>query len=258
MSGRRIPLLSVATVALTLTILGTGDRRSNPAPTEHIQDGRLLPSDRDTLNALLRGDSTERQHACRAWESSRRELTGQMLRVLERPGALVGPFDAREAAARILGEMRSIEALPVLVERVGWRFGSAAQYDLTLLHGYPCAEAIRAIGLDAVPFLLWRLTDNRRPPIEDGDIEIISRIVLEIYGTGSGARNGGPDEALAVVERFIRKVPTAEQNSRAGSWSCLSANGTTLRLSSVQALNRIGKINGRTFWSAPLRLGPVC
>lgn len=132
---------------------------------------------------------------------------GDYLKVLiQIAGDKQGPPGTRYHAVRLLGDLASPRAVRVLVENIDWQFPGELDIvtESTGLEGYPCAMALRRCGINCLPEILLGLSRTSPDELTDGMIETRASVLSEVYDAGIPL--GGEDEAIAVIERFLRHV----------------------------------------------------
>lgn len=114
------------------------------------------------------------------------ELRGERAAMIRRLENMVKSEGQRESgstkalAAQLLGDWRALEAVPTLAMEMKYHApGFRVIASLFDFDQYPCAQAIRDMGLSALkPFVEW--IAQRKAPLEEEDVRIASHIIYAI------------------------------------------------------------------------------
>lgn len=183
----------------SLTLIGNaavphGARRDFPAV-----------SNDDVVEGLLSTNITIRTQTYKLWGEARMQQVDDLVALLNQKPDRLGLFSTRELAATMLGALREPKACRALIDEIECKSGTMNVED-SPLNAYPCALALRNIGLNAVPEILWYLRRATPKTVSDNAIDLFARVLDEIYGFETSA-NGGYTEADGAVDRFTARTP---------------------------------------------------
>jgi len=132
------------------------------------------------INELQSNDPNEREKASKTIQEYHEQLIENLIKLvnvkledipsLEAQKTEYGKYHAKELAIDLLGESRSVKAVPVLMENLEYRnpFDLYAGSNRSLGSQFPAARALAKIGMPSVEPALDRLRDYEKYKMESG------------------------------------------------------------------------------------------
>ena len=153
--------------------------------------GTAAHPDDDPLARLGADDHEVVKEAVRDILARRTELVQQLIGMIDDDEDWSQRARQAKAAAFLLGEMRAVEAVPVLVRFIDredrlpfFRPSDARRSDLAML---PAAAALVSIGEPSIPALMDRLRSVERHGIVAPPAEHLLRVLVELEGVEAAA-----------------------------------------------------------------------
>lgn len=144
--------------------------------------------------------------------NSQRGFERSLIQCLQTEAASPKGEIVRRLAAKLLGELRSEAAVPILVDNISMRWEKVAVSEESMLGEirifYPCVRALVELGERAEPVIIKRVAE--RNDIDELDLDLLSFTLLKIR-TGKKAVGSTIDDSVradlcATVEKVLEKT----------------------------------------------------
>jgi hypothetical protein len=206
-------LIVIAATALTIAwFCHPGTAQPPPKRTEQQTARIMLLNER--LAELMLPDA-DGWSAYVAWEEDRNYYSLRLIEMANPESAEPVDDDTRELAVRLLGTLGCRNGIPTLVKYLDWKHARDPTGHPGSLEAYPCAIALAQIGQTGVPQMLRILAQTGRNEVTAEMIDLRVELLLAIYGHEEvGAKGeGGPEEAIAVIERSAKRRQPGEREN---------------------------------------------
>lgn len=161
----------------------------------------LLQDRRPIAERLDDADVQRRNATFRAAVRKHDREVAALLDLASKPKERYEWFDSRELAIDVLAHYGTRESIPMYVRNIEY-FSPGFTDDFSFLNGYPCALALRSIGLSAQPEVFAFLEATPVDDVSDKAIDLYAHLMLSIYHSNAG----GHEEAIEVVRRALERA----------------------------------------------------
>lgn len=168
----------------------------------------LPPDGRSIAERLDDPDVQRRNAAFRAAIRQHDREVAALLALASKPKERYELSDSRELAVDVLAHYGTREPIPMYVRNIEY-FSPDFPDGYSPLNYYPCALALRKIGLSAQPEIFTFLQTTPREEVSDKAVELYAHLMRSIYH----ANAGGHDEAVEVVRRATERASERQREN---------------------------------------------